>query len=108
MYIYLITNKTNGKHYIGQTSDYIRRYQQHKSNAQQLIDQKIRQYGIQNFIFEVLETNLTQDEANQKEIEYIQKYNCLIPNGYNIHSGGRNNSIGEENHNAILTEQEAQ
>ena len=33
MYIYLITNKINGKHYIGQTFDYTRRCYQHKNNT---------------------------------------------------------------------------
>ena len=108
MYIYLITNLVNNKKYVGQTSDYQRRMRQHKTQNDQLIDQKIQQYGINNFSFEILEENLSPEEANEKEKYYIKVFNSLIPNGYNIHTGGKNNSIGEENPLAKITEAEAQ
>ena len=108
MYIYLITNLVNNKKYVGQTSDYQRRMRQHKTQNDQLIDQKIQEYGINNFSFEILEENLSPEEANEKEKYYIKVFNSLIPNGYNIHTGGKNNSIGEENPLAKITEAEAQ
>ena len=108
MYIYLITNLTNNKKYVGQTTDYTRRVYQHKHGSQQLIDKKIQQYGENNFLFEIIDTASDQNELNELEKYYICKYNSLVPDGYNIHAGGLNNSIGEENHRAILTTKEAQ
>ena len=108
MYIYLITNLLNNKKYIGQTTDFSRRMYQHKHSNTQLIDRKIQEYGTDNFSFEIIDTSSTQEQLNELEIYYIQLYNSLIPNGYNIHIGGLNNSIGEENNHAILTTEEAQ
>ena len=108
MYIYLITNLINNKKYVGQTTDFTRRITSHKSQDKQLIDKKIKEYGIQNFTFQIIDENDDPQIINQLEKDYIQKYNSLIPNGYNIHTGGRNNSIGEENHCAKLKEEEAQ
>lgn len=108
MYIYLITNLVNNKKYVGQTTDFNRRMFQHKTNTEQLIDKKIQEYGVNNFTFQILEENDDPEIINQLEKDYIKKFNSLIPNGYNIHSGGLNNSIGEENHCAKITEKEAQ
>ena len=80
----------------------------HKTQDKQLIDKKIKEYGVQNFTFQIIDENDDPQIINQLEKDYIQKYNSLIPNGYNIHIGGRNNSIGEENHCAKLKEEEAQ
>lgn len=50
-----------------------------------------RKYGYENFSYEILEQDLDNfDLMNEKEIYYITKFNCQIPNGYNIESGGRN------------------
>ena len=35
------------------------------------------------------------------EIEYIKKYNCLVPNGYNLRNGGNNGKHNEETKNKI-------
>lgn len=57
-------------------------YNTHFSNA-------IKKYGWDHFDHIILEENLTQDEAKQKEIEYIQYYNATNPqNGYNVSPGG--------------------
>lgn len=44
-------------------------------------------YGIENFNFEILE-ECSKNELNDKERYYIQKYNTLAPNGYNLQKGG--------------------
>lgn len=108
MYIYLITNLINNKKYVGQTTNFERRMIQHKTSKEQLIDRKIQEYGISNFSFQIIAESSNQETINVLEQKYIQEYNSLIPNGYNIHKGGRNNSIGEENHCAKITEKEAQ
>lgn len=114
MYIYQITNKLNGKIYIGQTNNIQKRWSNHKcgNDSNMVIAQAIKKYGVSNFTFEVLLRNLSLEEANEKEIELIKTKNSLVPNGYNVALGGNNiqrtPKYGADNNNAALTEQEAQ
>lgn len=92
--IYKYTNKINGKSYIGQTVNiYLRRMQHENPTGQDKTHQynsefhkDIRKYGIENFVFEILE-ECQQQELNNKEIYYINKYHSNI-NGYNKTAGG--------------------
>lgn len=101
--IYKITNKINGKIYIGQSTNIMKRWNQHYSNTfsenperqNNLLHKAIKKYGITNFYFEIEELcdiNL----LNEKEIEYIKFYNSLQPNGYNIAQGGNQFSLINE------------
>lgn len=82
--IYKITNKINGKIYIGQSVNIERRWRDHKkANADYPIHKAFKKYGIENFDFEVLEECPIR-ELNQKEQKYIIHFNSLVPNGYNI------------------------
>lgn len=82
--IYKITNLVSGKCYIGQSVHIERRWQEHKiPSSNSFISKKIREYGEQNFLFEILEECL-QSQLNEKERYWIQYYNSIIPNGYNI------------------------
>lgn len=97
--IYIHKNKINGKVYIGQTNqkpekrwDCGRGYETSFKfyNA-------ILKYGWDNFEHIILYTNLTLEEANQKEQELIKEYNSRNDEfGYNITSGGRNFTHSEE------------
>lgn len=109
MYLYKITNKINGKKYIGITNSYKRRFREHKGNhsPNSLICKAIQKYGQENFIFEVLKENLSIENACKLEQEYIKKENCLVPNGYNISKGG-NINVGSSNGRAKLTDEEVQ
>ena len=42
-----------------------------------------REYGIENFKFEVVETVNDWQTMINKEQQWILKENCIIPNGYN-------------------------
>ena len=90
-YIYKITNKVNGKSYIGQTRYTIEfRWRQHlhkKDNT--YFHNAIRKYGADNFIVEKLEECNIED-LNEKEIYYIAKYNTF-KDGYNLTIGGDGN-----------------
>lgn len=97
-YIYMFTNKENGKRYIGQ----------HKSEE---IDEKYfgsgklfknakKKYGIENFKFDILTICDSQEELNMAEEYFIGfKYYTLkhTNRGYNISSGGNagNNRAGK-------------
>lgn len=118
MYLYKITNLLNNKSYIGITNNYKRRWSNEKSNPkdlkrQQLITKKIEEYGKENFLFEILERNLSIEEAVLKEELKIKELNTLVPNGYNIDKGGNYHpycgvQFGENNGNARLTDEQAQ
>lgn len=90
--IYKITNQVNGKSYIGQSVNPERRFIAHKSHARnhdfsssQILYFAILKYGEENFKMEILEWT---ENYNEKERYYIQYYNTLAPNGYNIAKGG--------------------
>lgn len=91
-YIYKITNKINGKIYIGQhkvpkEGEGFRRYMG-KGIA---IKEAINKYGKENFdkeIIEYIEDDEKHSLVSEREIYWISKLNSLYPNGYNISKGG--------------------
>lgn len=89
--IYKITNKVNGKSYIGQTRYTIEfRWKQHQHKKDNTyFHNAIHKYGVDNFSIEILE-ECDIEELNQKEIFYIAKYDTF-KNGYNLTIGGDGN-----------------
>lgn len=92
-YLYRITNKINGKIYIGQTVQPDKRWWQHRhdaANPTQAIHHAINKYGADSFEFDVIASCKNQDDANLVEEELIKQYNSLVRNGkgYNISLGG--------------------
>lgn len=82
--IYKITNNINGLCYIGQSIHIQRRWNEHcKPSSTSCIAKAIKKYGKENFSFEVLEECETKD-LDIKEKYWIEYYNSIIPNGYNI------------------------
>lgn len=89
-YIYKITNNINGKSYIGQTTDYKRRFQEHRqlgygSEQNKLLYYAFKKYGIGNFSFEVIEDKTPN--YNEREKYWIAYYDSF-ENGYNMTEGG--------------------
>lgn len=88
MWIYKITNKLNGKSYIGQTIRPInQRWHRHVNDAMNnILDthfaRAIRKYGEKSFSVEEIDSASSQEELNKLESYYIHKYDCL-ENGYN-------------------------
>lgn len=89
--IYKITNKVNGKSYIGQTRYTIEfRWKQHQHKKDNTyFHNAIHKYGIDNFSIEILEECDIKD-LNSREIFYIAKYDTF-KNGYNLTIGGDGN-----------------
>lgn len=89
--IYKITNKLNGKCYIGQSVNIKKRWEYYKypSNAVSTtaIIPAILKYGVEGFSFEIVE-ECSKDQLNEREIYWIRECSSLVPNGYNLTSGG--------------------
>ena len=91
--IYKITNNINNKVYIGQSVDPNKRFQSHISRSKNPVEDRdgsalhwaMHKYGIDNFTMEILGW---YEDYNEKEKEFIKKYNSISPNGYNILKGG--------------------
>ena len=89
--IYCVTNKINGKKYIGQTKDFKHRKSQHcgESTDKFYIDRAINKYGKENFKFEIIHKNISIEKINQWETYYINEiYNTFKGKGYNCQIGG--------------------
>lgn len=95
MHIYKITNTANDKIYIGQTiqKNPKMRWYQHCADAKWGKDShlcnSLRKYGIENFVWEIIDTAQTLDDLNAKE-EYWLAYYRQIVECYNIREAGGN------------------
>ena len=103
----------SGKRYIGITSRKPEdRWQNGNGYKNTLFGRAIEKYRWENIKHEILDTNLTEDEAKRIEKEYIEKYRTFVHfsdcNGYNCTLGGEGvvgwepseetkNKIGESN-----------
>lgn len=104
--IYKITNLKNDKIYVGQAVSHIlnhkkyrpygyeKRFSCHiseafsnKKNQCHYLNNAIRKHGVCNFIVELIEY-CSLENANDREIYYIKKFDSLYPNGYNLKIGG--------------------
>ncbi len=111
MIIYKITNILNKKFYIGATtrSDISKRWKEHIRDSKEnrgnntYLYKAIRKYGIENFIIEIIVSNIN----NKEELFYCERYliryyECNKRNiGYNLTDGGECNfsTTGENHHN---------
>lgn len=94
--VYKITNKTNGKIYIGITSQGVEtRWSKHCSDAQTdspfPIHNAIRKYGKDNFQIELLEdlSDKDYDFLKEREVYWIKEFDSYNRNkGYNLTLGG--------------------
>lgn len=106
--IYIIRNKINDLVYIGQAVNSATRWSGHKSAARHkdrpiVIDKAMRDLGIENFWYEVIETTENYDERERYWINY---YNSQEPNGYNKLNGGDGAQPGINSANAIIRSEE--
>lgn len=86
--VYGITNKIDGKKYVGQTVKKITyRFNEH-SRANTPLGEAIRKYGRENFELVELEVCYSFAELNAAEKKWIKDWDCKEPNGYNRTDGG--------------------
>lgn len=110
--IYKFQNKVNNKVYIGQSVNIEKRYGEHFHDHQNPnykgYDTKfyraLRKYGIDNFSFEIVESNPTDlNEAERRWVAYYNSYD----DGYNSNKGGESvTEKGELHPNAKLNNQQ--
>ena len=101
-FIYKITNKTNGKKYIGKTLCTVEeRWSQHiresrkERNENRPLHRAILKYGVENFIVETIE-EIPSNEAEDRERFWISFYNSF-KTGYNATLGGDGRQYIDEN-----------
>jgi group I intron endonuclease len=90
-YIYKITNKTDGKIYVGQTIQPLdERFRQHRKKGSncRYLKRAFEKYGFDNFVFEMI-CICFDDDLDKFEIQYMAKFNSIVPNGYNLRAGTR-------------------
>ena len=95
-FIYVITNKINGRQYVGKTNQTVeRRFKQHIKDRTRFCDRPlyraINKYGPENFFVETLE-ECSEEESANLEIYWIGKLDTY-KNGYNATLGGEGKSV---------------
>jgi group I intron endonuclease len=93
--IYILKNKLDGKCYIGQTIQKVYNRLRDHRKAKSYIGNALRMYGEENFERIIIE-NVPDDELDELEKKKIIEYNSLVPNGYNLDSGGNLNKHHHE------------
>ena len=92
-YIYKIINNVTGEKYVGQTTNFSRRINDHKEklragkHANPKLQASWNKYGEECFSIIKEQFNLTKEELNQKEIEEIKKEDSYNK-GFNLTLGG--------------------
>lgn len=105
--IYKITNKINGKFYIGLTTTSLEERWKCHINSVWKVDRHLyfamRKYGVENFSIEQIDSADDFEELGRLERYYIKKFNSTNQDiGYNITSGGERNQL-DGNPRAKLT-----
>ncbi len=97
-YIYKIVNSVNGKIYVGQTRNPLRRCWGHLNSKSHclILRNALNKYGKDSFDFQIIEQCENQIEANRREVCWIKRLKSRVPNGYNIMEGGKNSLHSSE------------
>lgn len=93
MRLYLITNKVDGKQYVGITSRPLSaRWAEHLSAARRrkgwALHVAIREHGPDAFTISEVCSEEDWHSLCEKECNLISSLGCMVPNGYNITTGG--------------------
>jgi group I intron endonuclease len=104
--IYKITHRDTGRVYIGQSVNLFRRFKGYKNhggsgNGNSVIKRALLKYGHEAFDFEVIVYAEGFDYLNDIEIKLISLYDCMVPKGFNVESGGFNAPCPESTRLAV-------
>lgn len=93
MFIYKITNKANGKVYIGKTKLQIEeRFKRHincaKNKVNRYLYDAMNHYGYENFDLCLVEECENESVLSERERFWIKEYRSQSPEGYNMTEGG--------------------
>jgi len=90
--VYIITNKVNGKQYVGDhsTNDLDDQYM----GSGILLKKAYNKYNKKIFNKKILEQFNSKEDAFFAQEKWINEYNTLVPNGYNISPKGGNGISG--------------
>lgn len=93
----------NGKVYIGITSQKVKKRWDNGNGYRnnKYFTRAIKKYGWENFNHEILFEGLTKKQACEMEQHLIEKYDCIMPKGYNGSKGGEYGMLGV--HHSIET-----
>jgi group I intron endonuclease len=88
--VYIVTNKANGKQYVGIAKDLKRRWRQHISanGSAPALHAAMKKYGKDGFIFSHICDAFDFEAACDLERMLIQQHNTKSPYGYNLTDGG--------------------
>ena len=87
--VYKVHNKINGKIYIGVTTKGLsRRISEHVMENSSPVQKALNKYGLQSFDISVIDYAEDKEALFDKEVYWIQFYDCKAPNGYNLTAGG--------------------
>ncbi len=88
-YVYITTNLLNGKQYVGDRScDCLPSQDPYLGSGRPYFKNALKKYGKLKFQKEILERFDNKQEAFNAQEKYIDKFNTLVPNGYNISPKG--------------------
>ncbi|MGD9725356.1 MAG: GIY-YIG nuclease family protein [Nitrospira sp.] len=98
MFIYVITNKLNGKQYVGQTVVSLSaRWKRHCwPSGNMAISRAIQKHGRKNFKIELLQECGTQEELDDAEVYWATKLNTFAKHGYNMRAGRGRGKMAED------------
>lgn len=105
MFIYKIENKINNKIYVGMTGEkdintrLIKHIKRSRYNENRPLYTAFKKYGIENFEISEIEKCNTIEEMWEREKYWIKELNSLLPNGYNISTGGEGGDTYTNNPN---------
>ena len=92
-YVYIITNKLNGKSYIGQKKS--AEFNESYWGSGKLITAALAKYGKDNFTRKVLQWCSSKESLNDAEIYWIDKLQTTTL-GYNLSPGGNGGYLGPD------------
>lgn len=88
--IYTITNKHNGKLYVGISGNIKKRWRAHRNmdGVCSILYSAFKKYGIENFEFKHIADAFSWKNACELEKHLIKEMKTKSPNGYNLTDGG--------------------